>query len=98
MKKVANNIRRGLSNIVRSLLSQIFVEGEMNIDNWKFKIEGFLGLDALKIYYFENLYILSNAMHATQDVLPNWEESLGKSKREIGVVKFKKESTPRIST
>ena len=92
-KKVIDNIKQGMSNTFASLLSQRLVEDEMIIDTLKVKLEEFFQLDVYERDDFENFSIFSNTMHTTQDLLPGWEESLGRAERAIAVVEFKQELT-----
>ena len=70
----------------------------MTIDNMKLKLEEFFQLNVYERDDFENFSIFSNTMHTAKDLLPDWDESLGKEKRAITVLEFKQESAPRIST
>ena len=64
-KKVIDNIKQGISNIVASLLSQRLVEDEMIIDTLKVKLEEFFQLNVYERDDFENFSIFSNTMHTT---------------------------------
>ena len=70
----------------------------MIIDNLKLKLEEFFQLNVYERDDFENLSIFSNTMHTTKDLLPDWDESLGKTERAIAVLEFKQEFAPSIST
>ena len=74
------------------------MEEEMTIDNMKLKLEEFFQLNVYETDDFENFSIFSNTMHTAKDLLPDWDESLGKAKRAITVLEFKQESAPSIST
>ena len=95
-KKIVDNIKQGISNAA-SLLSQRLMEEEMTIDNMKLKLEEFFQLNVYERDDFENFSIFSNTMHTANDLLPDWDESLGKVEREIIVLEFKQESAPSIS-
>ena len=97
-KKIIDNIKKGISNVVASLLSQRLMEEEMTIDNMKLKLEEFFQLNVYERDDFENFSIFLNTMHTAKDLLPDWDESLGKVERAIIVLEFKQESTPSIST
>ena len=77
----------------------------------KLKLEEFFQLNVYERYYFQNFAIFSNTMHTTKDLLPDWDESLGKveraidwdeslgkAERAIVVLEFKQEFAPSIST
>lgn len=70
----------------------------MTTDNLKVKLEEFFQLNVYGRDDFENFSIFSNTMHTTKDLLPDWDESLGKAERAIAVLEFKQESAPSIST
>ena len=97
-KKIVDNIKQGISNAVASLLSQRLMEEEMTIDNMKLKLEKFFQLNVYERDDFDNFSIFSNTMHTAKDLLPDWDESLGKIERAVTVLEFKQESAPSIST
>ena len=70
----------------------------MTTDNLKLKLHEFFQLNFYERDDFENFSISSNTMHTAKDLLPDWDESLGKAERAITVLEFKQESAPRIST
>ena len=69
----------------------------MTIDTMKLKLEELFQLNVYERDKFENFSIFSNTMHTTKDLLPDWDEILGKVERAITVLEFKQESTPTIS-
>ena len=74
------------------------MEEEMTTDNLKLKLGEFFQLNGYERDDFENFSIFSNTMHTAKDLLPDWDESLGKVERAITVLEFKQESAPSIST
>ena len=82
-KKIVDNIKQGISNAVASLLSQRLVEEEMTTDNLKVKLEEFFQLNVYERDDFENFSIFSNIMHTAKDLLPDWDESLGKADEQL---------------
>ena len=74
------------------------MEEEMTIDHMKLKLGEFFQLNGYERDDFENFSIFSNTMHTAKDLLPDWDESMGKVERAITVLEFKQESAPSIST
>ena len=90
-KKIVDNIKHKISNVVASLLSQRLIEEEIKIDNMKLKLEGFFQPNFYEKDDFNNFSIFSNTMHIDKELLQDSDESLGKVERVITILEFKQE-------